>query len=132
LERTLTTPKHYAYLKISEGCDRTCSYCAIPIITGKHRSKSLDDLEAEVRMLTSQGVKEFQLIAQDLSYYGIDRYKEQKLAPLLERLSDIPGVEWLRLHYAYPAHFPYDILKVMRERDNICKYLDIALQHISD
>lgn len=132
LERTLTTPHHYAYLKISEGCDRTCSYCAIPIITGKHRSKSMDDIEAEVCKLTSQGVKEFQLIAQDLSYYGVDRYKEQKLAVLLERLSDIPGVEWLRLHYAYPAHFPYEILKVMRERDNVCNYLDIALQHISD
>lgn len=132
LERTLTTPQHYAYLKISEGCNRTCSYCAIPLITGKHRSKSMDDIETEVRKLSSQGVKEFQLIAQDLSFYGIDRYKEQKLAELVERLSDIPGVEWLRLHYAYPAHFPYDILKVMRERDNVCKYLDIALQHISD
>lgn len=132
LERTLTTPQHYAYLKISEGCNRTCSYCAIPLITGKHRSRSMDDIETEVRKLSSQGVKEFQLIAQDLSFYGIDRYKEQKLAELVERLSDIPGVEWLRLHYAYPAHFPYDILKVMRERDNVCKYLDIALQHISD
>lgn len=132
LERTLTTPKHYAYLKISEGCNRTCSYCAIPLITGKHRSRSMDDIETEVRKLSSQGVKEFQLIAQDLSYYGIDRYKEQKLAALVERLSDIPGVEWLRLHYAYPAHFPYDILKVMRERNNVCNYLDIALQHISD
>jgi ribosomal protein S12 methylthiotransferase len=132
LERTLTTPGHYAYLKISEGCNRTCSYCAIPLITGKHRSRSVEDLETEVRKLTVQGVKEFQLIAQDLSYYGVDRYKEQKLAHLLERLSDIPGVEWLRLHYAYPAHFPYEILKVMRERDNICNYLDIALQHISD
>lgn len=132
LERTLTTPQHYAYLKISEGCDRTCSYCAIPLITGKHRSRSIDDIEEEVRKLTLQGVKEFQLIAQDLSYYGVDRYKEQKLATLLERLSDIPGVEWLRLHYAYPAHFPYEILKVMRERDNVCKYLDIALQHISN
>lgn len=132
LERTLTTPQHYAYLKISEGCNRTCSYCAIPLITGKHRSRSMDDIETEVRKLSSQGVKEFQLIAQDLSFYGIDRYKEQKLAELVERLSDIPGVEWLRLHYAYPAHFPYGILKVMRERDNVCKYLDIALQHISD
>jgi ribosomal protein S12 methylthiotransferase len=132
LERTLTTPKHYAYLKISEGCNRTCSYCAIPLITGKHRSRSIEDLETEVRKLTAQGVKEFQLIAQDLSYYGVDRYKEYKLAALLERLSDLPGVEWLRLHYAYPAHFPYEILKVMRERDNVCNYLDIALQHISD
>ncbi|MEA4981156.1 MAG: 30S ribosomal protein S12 methylthiotransferase RimO [Paludibacter sp.] len=132
LERTLTTPGHYAYLKISEGCNRTCSYCAIPLITGKHRSRSIEDLETEVRKLTSLGVKEFQLIAQDLSYYGIDKYKEQKLSTLMERLSDIPGVEWLRLHYAYPAHFPYDILKVMRERENVCNYLDIALQHISN
>ena len=132
LERTLTTPGHYAYLKISEGCNRTCSYCAIPLITGKHRSRSIEDIETEVRKLTSLGVKEFQLIAQDLSYYGIDRYKEQKLSTLMERLSDIPGVEWLRLHYAYPAHFPYDILKVMRERENVCNYLDIALQHISN
>ena len=132
LERSLTTPAHYAYLKISEGCNRTCSYCAIPLITGKHRSRSMDDLEAEVKMLVDKGVKEFHLIAQDLSYYGIDRYKSQKLAELLERLSDIPGVEWLRLHYAYPAHFPYEILKVMRERENVCRYLDIALQHVSD
>lgn len=132
LERSLATPAHYAYLKISEGCNRTCSYCAIPLITGKHRSRSMDDLEKEVRMLVGKGVKEFHLIAQDLSYYGIDRYKSQKLAELLERLSDIPGVEWLRLHYAYPAHFPYEILKVMRERENVCRYLDIALQHVSD
>lgn len=132
LERSLTTPAHYAYLKISEGCNRTCSYCAIPLITGKHRSRSMDDLEKEVRMLVGKGVKEFHLIAQDLSYYGIERYKSQKLAELLERLSDIPGVEWLRLHYAYPAHFPYEILKVMRERENVCRYLDIALQHVSD
>lgn len=131
-ERSLTTPAHYAYLKISEGCNRTCSFCAIPIITGKHRSKSIEDLETEVRLLVKNGVKEFQLIAQDLSYYGVDRYKVQKLPELVARLSDIPGVEWLRLHYAYPAHFPYDVLKVMRERENVCKYLDIALQHISD
>lgn len=132
LERSLTTPAHYAYLKISEGCNRTCSYCAIPLITGKHRSRSMDDLEAEVKMLVDKGVKEFQLIAQDLSYYGIDRYKTQKLAELLERLSDIPGVGWIRLHYAYPAHFPYEILKVMRERENVCRYLDIALQQVSN
>ncbi len=132
LERTLTTPSHYAYLKISEGCDRTCSYCAIPIITGKHRSRSMEDIEAEVKGLVANGVKEFQLIAQDLSYYGLDRYKTQKLAELTSRLSDIPGVEWLRLHYAYPAHFPYDLLKVIRERENVCNYLDIALQHVSD
>jgi ribosomal protein S12 methylthiotransferase len=132
LERTLTTPSHYAYIKISEGCNRTCSYCAIPIITGHHRSRSMDDVENEVKGLVGKGVKEFQLIAQDLSYYGQDRYKMQKLAELTERLSDIPGVEWLRLHYAYPAQFPYDLLKVMRERDNVCNYLDIALQHVSD
>ena len=132
LERTLTTPNHYAYIKISEGCNRTCSYCAIPIITGKHRSRSMEDIENEVKGLVTQGVKEFQLIAQDLSYYGQDRYKTLKLAELTERLSDIPGVEWLRLHYAYPAQFPYDLLKVMRERDNVCNYLDIALQHVSD
>ena len=132
LERTLTTPNHYAYIKISEGCNRTCSYCAIPIITGKHRSRSMEDIENEVKGLVSNGVKEFQLIAQDLSYYGQDRYKTLKLAELTERLSDIPGVDWLRLHYAYPAHFPYDLLKVMRERENVCNYLDIALQHVSD
>jgi ribosomal protein S12 methylthiotransferase len=132
LERTLTTPNHYAYIKISEGCNRTCSYCAIPIITGKHRSRSMEDIEDEVKGLVGKGVKEFQLIAQDLSYYGQDRYKSLKLAELTQRLSDIQGVEWLRLHYAYPAQFPYDILKVMRERDNVCKYLDLALQHISD
>ncbi|MDD4971562.1 MAG: 30S ribosomal protein S12 methylthiotransferase RimO [Paludibacter sp.] len=132
LDRVLTTPSHYAYIKISEGCNRTCSYCAIPIITGRHRSRSMEDIENEVKGLVSTGVKEFQLIAQDLSYYGQDRYKILKLAELTERLSDIPGVEWLRLHYAYPAQFPYDILKVMRERDNVCNYLDIALQHVSN
>ena len=132
LERTLTTPNHYAYIKISEGCNRTCSYCAIPIITGRHRSRSMEDIETEVKGLVANGVKEFQLIAQDLSYYGQDRYKTLKLAELTERLSDIPGVEWLRLHYAYPTQFPYDILKVIRERDNVCNYLDIALQHVSD
>ena len=132
LERSLTTPAHYAYLKISEGCNRSCSFCAIPIITGKHRSRSMEDIVSEVENLTAQGVKEFQLIAQDLSYYGLDRYKELKLAELTQRLSDIQGVEWLRLHYAYPANFPFDVLKVMRERENVCNYLDIALQHISD
>jgi len=132
LERTLTTPPHYAYIKISEGCNRTCSYCAIPIITGKHRSRPMEDIENEVKGLVARGVKEFQLIAQDLSYYGQDRYKTMKLPELTQRLSDIPGVEWLRLHYAYPAQFPYDILKVMKERDNVCNYLDIALQHISN
>ena len=132
LDRILTTPSHYAYIKISEGCNRTCSYCAIPIITGRHRSRTMEDIESEVKGLVATGVKEFQLIAQDLSYYGQDRYKTLKLAELTERLSDIPGVEWLRLHYAYPTQFPYDILKVMRERDNVCNYLDIALQHVSN
>ena len=132
LERTLTTPPHYAYIKISEGCNRTCSYCAIPIITGRHRSRPIEDIEKEVKLLVDKGVKEFQLIAQDLTYYGIDRYKKSRLAELVERLSDIQGVGWIRLHYAYPAHFPYDVLRVMRERENVCKYLDIALQHSSD
>ncbi len=132
LERTLTTPGHYAYIKVSEGCNRSCSYCAIPLITGRHRSRSIEDIVREVEMLVAKGVKEFQLIAQDLSSYGIDRYKEMKLAELVERISDIEGVEWIRLHYAYPAHFPFDVLRVMRERDNVCKYLDLALQHISD
>ena len=132
LERTLTTPLHYAYIKISEGCNSTCSYCAIPIITGLHRSRSIEDIEKEVKLLVDKGVKEFQLIAQDLTYYGIDRYKKSRLAELVERLSDIQGVGWIRLHYAYPAHFPYDVLRVMRERENVCKYLDIALQHSSD
>jgi len=132
LERTLTTPNHYAYLKISEGCNRMCSYCAIPLITGKHRSRPIEDIENEVKGLVALGVKEFHFIAQDLSSYGLDKYKELKLPELVERISDIPGVEWIRLHYAYPTQFPYDLLRVMRERSNVCKYLDIALQHISD
>lgn len=132
IERTLTTPKHYAYLKISEGCDRKCAYCAIPIITGRHLSRSIDEIVNEVRYLVGQGVKEFQIIAQELTYYGIDLYKKQMLPELIERISDIPGVEWIRLHYAYPAHFPTDLFRVMRERENVCKYMDIALQHISD
>ncbi len=132
LERSLTTPGHFAYLKISEGCNRSCTYCAIPIITGRHRSRSFEDIEGEVKALVAKGVKEFHVIAQDLSSYGLDRYKALKLPELIERISDIPGVEWIRLHYAYPAQFPYDILRVMRERDNVCRYLDIALQHISD
>ncbi len=132
IERTLTTPKHYAYLKISEGCDRKCSYCAIPIITGKHVSRPMDEILEEVRFLVAQGVKEFQVIAQELTYYGIDLYKKQCLPELVERISEIPGVEWIRLHYAYPAHFPEDLFRVMRERDNVCKYMDIALQHICD
>ncbi len=131
-DRFLTTPPHYAYVKISEGCDRTCAYCSIPLITGKHRSRSMEEIVAEVNSLVSQGVKEFQLIAQDLTYYGLDRYREIRLPELVEHLSDISGVEWIRLHYAYPARFPIDLLRVMRERENVCKYLDIALQHISD
>lgn len=132
LERALTTPRHYAYLKISEGCDRTCSYCAIPIITGKHKSRPMEEILDEVRYLVGQGVKEFQVIAQELTYYGVDLYKRQALPELVERISDIAGVEWIRLHYAYPAHFPTDLFRVMRERPNVCKYMDIALQHISD
>ena len=132
IERTLTTPNHYAYLKIAEGCDRKCSYCAIPIITGRHISKPMEEILDEVKFLVAQGVKEFQIIAQELTYYGIDIYKKQMLPELIERISDIPGVEWIRLHYAYPAHFPTDLFRVMRERDNVCKYMDIALQHISD
>jgi ribosomal protein S12 methylthiotransferase len=131
-ERLLTTPPHYTYLKIAEGCNRTCSYCSIPIITGKYQSRSIEEIENEVRALVKQGVKEFQLIAQDLTYYGKDIYKQFKLADLLEHLADVPGVEWIRLHYAYPAQFPVNILPVIRERENICKYLDIALQHSSD
>ena len=131
-DRVLTTPRHYAYLKIAEGCDRTCSYCAIPISTGRYQSIPMEEIEKEVRLLVKQGVKEFQVIAQELTYYGIDRYKKQMLPELIERISEIPGVEWIRLHYAYPAHFPIDLFRVMRERGNVCKYMDIALQHISD
>ncbi|WP_099465691.1 MULTISPECIES: 30S ribosomal protein S12 methylthiotransferase RimO [Parabacteroides] len=131
-DRVLTTPSHYAYLKIAEGCDRTCSYCAIPISTGHYQSLPMETIEEEVRLLVRQGVKEFQVIAQDLTYYGLDLYKRYALPELVERISDIPGVEWIRLHYGYPAHFPYDLLRVMRERGNVCKYMDIALQHISD
>ena len=132
IERTLTTPKHYAYLKISEGCDRSCAYCAIPIITGKHISRPMEEIIDEVKLLVSQGVKEFQIIAQELTYYGVDLYKSQKLPELIEKIAQVPGVEWIRLHYAYPAHFPEDLFRVMRENDNVCKYMDIALQHISD
>ena len=132
IERTLTTPKHYAYLKISEGCDRSCAYCAIPIITGKHISCPMEEIIDEVKLLVSQGVKEFQIIAQELTYYGIDLYKSQKLPELIEKIAHIPGVEWIRLHYAYPTHFPEDLFRVMRENNNVCKYMDIALQHISD
>ena len=130
-ERRLTTPKHYAYLKISEGCDRHCAYCAIPLITGRHQSRPIEDIVAEVEHLVDEGVKEFQLIAQELTYYGLDLYGEQKIAELVERISDVKGVKWIRLHYAYPTNFPWDLLRVIRERKNVCKYLDIALQHIS-
>jgi ribosomal protein S12 methylthiotransferase len=131
-ERSLTTPVHYAYLKISEGCNRSCSYCAIPIITGKHKSKPIEELLEEARFLASRGVKELQVIAQDLSYYGLDLYKKQMLAPLVEQLSQIDGIEWIRLHYAYPAAFPMDVLDVMANNPKVCAYMDIALQHISD
>lgn len=130
-ERYLTTPSHYAYLKISEGCDRKCAYCAIPIITGCHVSRPIEEILEEVKWLVLQGVKEFQIIAQELTYYGVDLYKEQKIAELIEKIAHIEGVEWIRLHYAYPSHFPEDLFRVMRENDNVCKYMDIALQHVS-
>jgi len=131
-DRIITTPSHYAYLKIAEGCNRGCAYCAIPLMTGKYRSRSQDDILDEARRLVSKGVKEIQLIAQDLTYYGKDIAGKTVIAELVQRLSDIPGVEWLRLHYGYPNDFPMDLLPVMREHDNVCKYMDIALQHISD
>jgi len=130
--RKLTTPKHYAYLKISEGCDRHCAYCAIPLITGCYQSRPMQEILDEVRWLVSQGTKEFQVIAQELTYYGVDIDGKQHIAELIEQMADIEGVEWIRLHYAYPAHFPWDLLRVMREKKNVCNYLDIALQHISD
>ncbi len=131
-ERMVSTPRHYAYLKIAEGCDRTCSYCAIPIITGRYTSRPMEDIIDEVKELVSRGVKELQVIAQELTFYGMDLYHEHKIAELVERIADVQGVEWIRLHYAYPSQFPMDLLRVMRERPNVCKYLDIALQHISD
>ena len=131
-QRHITTPNHYAYLKISEGCNRHCAYCAIPIITGKHVSRPMDEILDEVRTLVAQGVKEFQVIAQELTYYGVDIDGKQHIAELVAKMADIPGVEWIRLHYAYPTHFPMELLDVMREKKNVCKYLDIALQHISD
>lgn len=132
LERILTTPSHYAYIKIAEGCNRMCSYCAIPIITGHYQSRPMEDVIEEIEMLVRKGVKEFQIIAQDLTYYGMDIYKKFCIAELVDRIASVPGVEWVRLHYAYPARFPYDLLPVMRKHANVCKYLDIALQHISD
>ena len=131
-DRVVTTPGHYAYLKIAEGCDRKCSYCSIPIITGRYRSRPMEEIVKEARLLTEKGISEFQLIAQDLTYYGQDLYHKAVLPELVEQLSDVPGVEWLRLHYGYPSHFPHELLCVMRERENVCKYLDIALQHISN
>jgi ribosomal protein S12 methylthiotransferase len=130
--RHITTPRHYAYLKISEGCDRHCAYCAIPLITGRHQSRPMGDILDEVRQLVKDGTKEFNVIAQELTYYGVDLDGKQHIAELIEQMADIPGVEWIRLHYAYPTHFPWELLRVMREKKNVCKYLDIALQHISD
>lgn len=130
--RVLTTGPHYAYVKIAEGCNRFCAFCAIPIITGRMKSRSIENIAAEVRELVGKGVREFNIIAQDLSSYGMDLYGHKALAELIQTLADIPGVEWLRLHYAYPADFPYDVLPVMARNKNVCKYLDIALQHISD
>ena len=131
-KRHITTPRHYTYIKISEGCDRHCAYCAIPLITGKHQSRPMQEILDEVRQLVAEGTKEFNVIAQELTYYGVDIDGKQHIAELIEQMADIPGVEWIRLHYAYPAHFPWDLLRVMREKANVCKYLDIALQHISD
>ena len=130
--RVLTTPKHYAFLKISEGCDRSCAYCAIPLITGPHISRPIEEILAEVEELVKSGVKEFQIIAQELTYYGVDLYGHRRIAELIERMAQIPGVEWIRLHYAYPNRFPMELLRVIREHKNVCKYLDIALQHVSD
>ena len=130
--RVLTTPPHHAYIKISEGCNRKCAYCAIPIITGAHVSRPMEEILDEVTHLVSEGVKEFNIIAQELTFYGVDLYKKQMLPELIERMAKIPGVEWIRLHYGYPTHFPMDLLRVMRENANVCKYIDIALQHISD
>lgn len=131
-ERVLTTPQHFAYIKISEGCNRFCAFCAIPLITGRHTSVPMPDIISEVKSLVSQGVKEFNIIAQDLSSYGVDLYGEMRLPQLIESLAQIPGVEWIRLHYAYPAQFPYEILPVMARYPNVCRYLDVALQHIAD
>lgn len=131
-ERLLTTPAHYAYFKISEGCDRPCSFCAIPLMRGGHISIPMEQLEAQAKQLVKNGTKELLLIAQDSTYYGLDLYKDRKLAELMSRLSDINGLEWIRLHYAFPSGFPTDVLDVMRERENICKYIDMPLQHISD
>ena len=130
-DRRLTTPRHYAYVKIAEGCDRQCAYCSIPLITGAHKSRPMEEIVGEVQQLVAQGVKEFQIIAQEITFYGIDNYGRQMIAELVRRISDVKGVRWIRLHYAYPTHFPWELLSVMRERSNVCKYLDVALQHIS-
>ena len=131
-ERLLTTPQHYAYLKIAEGCDRPCAFCAIPLMRGKHRSTPIEDLVKQTEGLAAKGVKEIILIAQDLTYYGLDLYKERKLAELVRQLSDVKGIDWIRLHYAFPSGFPMDVLDVMAERDNVCNYLDMPLQHGAD
>lgn len=131
-ERLLTTPKHYAYFKIAEGCNRPCSFCAIPLMRGKHVDRSIDDLVKEATRLASMGTKELVLIAQDLTYYGLEKYGERKLADLVRNLSDVPGIEWIRMQYAYPSQFPMEVLDVMAERENVCKYLDMPLQHITD
>lgn len=131
-ERLLATPQHYAYVKIAEGCNRTCSFCAIPLMRGTHVSRSIDDIVKEAETLSRRGVKEILLIAQELTYYGLDLYKKRALPDLMKRLSDVPGIEWIRLHYAYPHKFPIEILEVMKERDNICNYLDMPLQHAAD
>ena len=130
--RHLTTPPHYAYIKISEGCDRKCAYCAIPLITGRNRSRPMEEILDEVKGLVARGVKEFQIIAQELTYYGTDLYGEQRIAGLIDRMAGIKGVRWIRLHYAYPTHFPWELLRVMRKHENVCRYLDVALQHVSD
>lgn len=131
-ERHLTTPPHSAFIKVSEGCNRFCAFCAIPLITGRHTSRPIEDILDETRALVSRGVKEFNVIAQDLSSYGTDLYGHQALAEMIDRMADIPGVEWIRLHYAYPADFPFDVLEVMARRENVCNYIDIALQHVAD
>jgi ribosomal protein S12 methylthiotransferase len=131
-ERMLSTPSHYAYLKISEGCNRTCSFCAIPLMRGKHVSKPMNEIIREAELLVAKGVKEIMLIAQELTYYGLDIYKERKLAELLERLSEVEGLVWIRLHYAYPHKFPMEVLEVVKAKENICNYLDMPLQHVSD
>jgi ribosomal protein S12 methylthiotransferase len=131
-ERIISTPSHYAYIKISEGCNRTCSYCAIPLMTGKHISRKKEEIINEIEFLANSGIKEFQLVAQDLTYYGLDIYKKNSIADLVGNIAEISGVEWIRLHYGYPQNFPQDLLKVIRENENVCKYFDMAFQHISD